>query len=137
MKLFSWKKKPEPPKTDLNINVFFKAFILDTLKELPTEKSDLIVNMNLDNVFSTDFNDWKKTIKKMLNLSDTIEIAIKDLWLRNSEIAKNDGTELNADQFADLFIENYYVENSKVDIWESESDLNNAKKRIAESNLAE
>jgi hypothetical protein len=137
MKLFSWKKKPEPPKTDLNINVFFKAFILDTLKELPTEKSDLIGDMNLDNVFSTDFNDWKKTIKKVLNLSDTIEIAIKDLWLRNSEIAKNDGTELNADQFADLFIENYYVENSKVDIWESETDLNNAKKRIAESNLAE
>ena|SRR5690606_2788086 len=137
MKLFSWKKKPEPPKTDMNINVFFKAFILDTLKELPTEKSDLIRNMNLDNVFSTDFNDWKKTIKKVLNLSDTIEIAIKDLWLRNSEIAKKDRTELNADQFADLFIENYYVENSKVDIWESESDLNNAKKRIAESNLAE
>jgi len=137
MKLFSWKKKPEPPKTDMNINVFFKAFILDTLKELPTEKSELIGNMNLDNVFSTDFNDWKKTIKKVLNLSDTIEIAIKDLWLRNSEIAKNDGTELNADQFADLFIENYYVENSKVDIWESESDLNNAKKRIAESNLTE
>lgn len=137
MKLFSWKKKPEPPKTDMNINVFFKAFILDTLKELPTEKSDSIGNMNLDNVFSTDFNDWKKTIKKVLNLSDTIEIAIKDLWLRNSEIAKNDGTELNADQFADLFIENYYLENSKVDIWESESDLNNAKKRIAESNLAE
>ena len=137
MKLFSWKKKPEPPKTDMNINVFFKAFILDTLKELPTEKSDLIRNMNLDNVFSTDFNDWKKTIKKVLNLSDTIEIAIKDLWLRNSEIAKKDQTELNADQFADLFIENYYVENSKVDIWESESDLNNAKKRIAESNLAE
>lgn len=137
MKLFSWKKKPEPPKTDMNINVFFKAFILDTLKELPTEKSDLIGNMNLDNVFSTDFNDWKKTIKKVLNLSDTIEIAIKDLWIRNSEIAKNDGTELNADQFADLFIENYFVENSKVDIWESETDLNNAKKRIAESNLAE
>ncbi|THV61723.1 hypothetical protein EZV76_05150 [Flagellimonas alvinocaridis] len=95
MKLFSWKKKTEPPKTDMNINVFFKAFILDTLKELPTEKSDLIGTMNLDYVFSTDFNDWKKTIKKVLNLSDTIEIAIKDLWLRNSEIAKKRIAESN------------------------------------------
>ena len=137
MKFFSWKKKPEPQKTDMNIDVFFKAFILDTLNELPTEKNELIENMNLDKVFNTDFNDWKKTVKKVLNLSDTIEIAIKDLWLRNSDITKNDGTELNADQFADLFIENYYVENSEVDIWKSESDLNNAKKRIAESNLAE
>ena len=118
MKLFSWKKKPKTPKTDMNINVFFKAFILDTLKELPTEKNDLIEKMNLDKIFSTDFNDWKKTIK-------------------NSEISKNDGTELNADQFADLFIENYFVENSKVDIWENESDFNNAKNRIAESNLSE
>lgn len=137
MKLFSWKKKPEPQKTDMNINVFFKAFILDALKELPTEKNDMIEKMNLDKVFSTDFNDWKKTIKKVLNLSESIEIAIKDLWLRNSEIVKNDRNELNADQFADLFIENYYAENSKIDIWEKESDLNNAKKRIAESNLAE
>ena len=137
MKLFSWKKKPEPQKTDMNINVFFKAFILDTLKELPEEKNAMIEEMNLDKVFSTDFGNWKKTIKKVLNLSDTIEIAIKDLWLRNSEIAKNDGTEFNEENFADLFIENYYVEDSKVDIWESESDLNNAKKRIAESTLAE
>ena len=137
MKFFSWKKKAEPQKTDMNIDVFFKAFILDTLKKLPTEKNELIENMNLDKIFTTDFNDWKKTIKKVLNLSDTIEIAIKDLWLRNSEISKNNGDELTAEQFADLFIENYYVENSKVDVWESESDLNNAKKRISESNLAE
>ena len=137
MKLFSWKKKSEPQKTDMNINVFFKAFILDTLKKLPTEKNEMIENMNLDKVFSTDFNDWKKTIKKVLNLSDTIEITIKDLWLRNSEISKNNKNELTADQFADLFIENYYVENSKVDIWKNESDLDNAKKRIAESNIAE
>ena len=66
-----------------------------------------------------------------------MEIAIKDSWLRNSEISKNNGNELTADQFADLFIENYYMENSKVDVWESESDLNNAKKRITESSLAE
>ncbi|EWH08839.1 hypothetical protein KLA_17449 [Cellulophaga geojensis KL-A] len=121
----------------MSIDIFFKAFILDTLKELPTEKNELIENMNLDKVFSTDFNDWKKTVKKVLNLSETIEIAIKDLWLRNSEISKNGETELTTDQFAELFIENYYKENSKVDVWESESDINNAIKRIAESNLAE
>jgi hypothetical protein len=137
MKFFSRKKKPEPQKTDMNIDVFFKAFILDTLKELPNEKNELIENMNLDKVFSTDFNDWKKTIKKVLNLSNTIEIAIKDLWLRNSEISKTTGNEMTTEQFADLFIENYYTENSKVDVWENESDLNNAKKRIDESNLAE
>jgi hypothetical protein len=121
----------------MNINVFFKLFILDTIKELPTDKREILKEMNLDKVFSTDFGDWKKTIKKVLNLSDTIEIAIKDLWLRNSEIAIKDGIELNAEQFADLFIENYLFEHSKVDVWDNESDLINAKKRIAESTLAE
>ncbi len=137
MKLFSWKKKTEPKKTDMTIDIFFKDFILDTLKELPAEKITLIEEMNLDKVFLTDFGNWKKTIKKVLNLSDTIEIAIKDLWLRNSKKPEKDGTELTAERFADLFIENYYIEDSKIDIWENESDLNNAKKRIAESNLAE
>ncbi len=136
MKLFSWKKKSESQKNKINIDMFFKAFILDTLKELPAEKNSMIEEMNLDNVFSTDFNDWKKTIKKVLNLSETIEIAIKDLWLRNSEVVKkNEGTELNAEQFADLFIENYYKEDSKVDVWENELDLDIAKKRIAKMDL--
>ncbi len=136
MKLFSWKKKSESQKNKMNIDMFFKAFILDTLKELPAEKNSMIEEMNLDNVFSTDFNDWKKTIKKVLNLSETIEIAIKDLWLRNSEVVKkNEGTELNAEQFADLFIENYYKEDSKVDVWENELDLDIAKKRIAKMDL--
>ena len=138
MRFFSRKKKLEPKETNPQpIDTFFQLFILDTIQKLPAEKKEILKKIDLDKVFSTDFNDWKKTIKKVLNLSDTIEIAIKDLWLRNSEIAKNDGTELNSDRFADLFIENYYIENSKVDIWESESDLNSAKKRIVESNLAE
>lgn len=72
-----------------------------------------------------------------MNLSDTIEISIKDLWLRNSEIAKRDNIELSPEKFAFMFTEEFLVENSKIDIWENESDLTYAKKRIAESNLAE
>ena len=121
----------------MGIDIFFKAFILDTLKKLPEEQHNSIKEMNLDKVFSTDFGDWKRTIKTTLNLSDTIEIAIKDLWLRNSQVSQNNGEDLTESEFADLFIENYFAENSKIDIWETESDLLNAKKRISESYLAE
>lgn len=86
----------------MNINIFFKAFILETLKELSVEKKQAIQEMNLDKIFSTDFKDWKKTIKKVLNLSDTIEIAIKDLWIKNKKIANNNGIKIDPDQFADL-----------------------------------
>lgn len=121
----------------MNIDVFFKSFILDTLRLLPIEKKRMIEGMNLDKVFSTDHGDRKKTTKEVLNLSDTIEVAIKYLWLRNSDIAKNNGNELNVDEFTNLFIENYYAEDSKIDIWENESHLNHAKQRIAESNVAD
>nr|WP_321226492.1 hypothetical protein [uncultured Psychroserpens sp.] len=138
MKFFSRKKRPKPKETNARpIDTFFQLFILDTIHKLPTEKKEIIKEVDLDKVFSTEFNDWKKTIKKVLNLSDTIEIAIKDLWLRNSEIAKRDNTELSPEEFAILFTKKFTAENSKIDVWENESDLISAKKRIAESNLGE
>ncbi|MFD2914720.1 hypothetical protein [Psychroserpens luteus] len=138
MRFFSRKKKPEPKKTNARpIDTFFHLFILDTIHRLPTEKKEILKKVDLDKVYLTDFNDWKKTIKKVLNLSETIEIAIKDLWLRNSEIAKRDNIELNPEEFALLVTEKFLAENSKIDVWENESDLINAKKRISESYLSE
>lgn len=136
MKFFNWKKKPEPKKTEIDINIFFKYFILSTLKELPAETDAKIKKLELDKVFSTNFSDWKMTIKKVLNLSSTIEIAIKDLWLRNHKIPDDNGDLVSPEHFADLFIHNYYAENSKVDVWQNESVLIDAQKRIAESHLA-
>ena len=138
MRFFSKKKKPEPEKTKPRpIDTLFLNFILDTIHKLPNEKKEILKKIDLNKVYSTDFKDWKKTLKKVLHLSDTIEIAIKDLWLTNSEIAKRDGIELSPEEFAIKFNENFLVPNSKIDIWENESDLIRAKKRIEESYLAE
>lgn len=138
MKFFSRKKKSEPKENKSRpIDTFFQLFILETIQRLPTEKKEILTKVDLDKVFSTDFNDWKKTIKKVLHLSDTIEIAIKDLWLTNSVIAKRDGIELSPEEFSIKFTENFVTPNSKIDVWENESDLISAKKRISESYLAE
>jgi hypothetical protein len=138
MKFFSRKKKSEPKENKARpIDTFFQLFILETIQRLPTEKKEILTKVDLDKVFSTDFNDLKKTIKKVLHLSDTIEIAIKDLWLTNSAIAKRDGIELSPEEFSIKFTENFVTPNSKIDVWENESDLISAKKRILESYLAE
>jgi hypothetical protein len=138
MKFFTRKKKPEPEKTKPQpIDTFFHLFILDTIHKLPNEKKEILKKVDLDKVYSTDFNDWKKTLKKVLHLSDTIEITIKDLWLTNSEIAKRDGIERSPEEFAIKLTENFLAPNSKIDVWENESDLIRARKRIAESYLAE
>ena len=123
---------PEGPMHKLLV-----CFILDTIKELPQEQTNLIKSMNLKKVFKSELNDWRLIIKHTLNLSNTIEIAIKDLWLKNSKTAFESNDKVDANQFTILFIENYYKENSKVDVWLNESDLIQAKKRISESYLAE
>ena len=112
------------------MNILFENFILDTIQHLPQEKVDLLNKMNLAKVFNTEEMDWKLIIKKVLNLSDTIEIAIMDLWYRNSEIAQNQNVDYHPVQFARDFVDNFYKEDSKVDVWDADS-LEQAKQRIS------
>jgi len=119
---------------DNPMNLFFENFILDTINELPKDKYDQINRMNLAKVFKTEPMDWKLIIKKTLNLSDTIEIAILDLWYRNQEIAGNRVIDYQPNQFAVDFVDNYLKEDSKIDIWEGDN-LEQAKKRITEYQL--
>lgn len=125
-------------KNDVNTPMYklFVCFILDTINELPKEQIKLINSMNLNSVFKTNFDDWRLIIKKVLHLSDTIEIAIKDLWLKNSKIAYDDEVKLTPDNFAHLFIENFYKEDSKIDVWENNEELTKAKQNISNSYLS-
>jgi len=63
-------------------------------------------------------------------LSDTIDVAILDLWYRNREHFAGDDGVIDADWFANIFIDEYYKEGSKVDVW-PEGALEAAKMRIA------
>ncbi len=58
--------------------------------------------------------EWKQAVKNVLKLSNTIEIAIKDLWLKNSEVAYNKEIKLSPEDFATLFIENFYKKTVKL-----------------------
>ncbi|WP_413701981.1 hypothetical protein ACLKMH_10910 [Psychromonas sp. KJ10-10] len=80
--------------------------------------------------FESTNGDWRAFIKKQLDLSSTLEVAIWDLWIRNSVNAKHNGWNYHPWHFAQNFIDNYFIEGSKVDVWEGDS-LNLAKQRIA------
>jgi hypothetical protein len=141
MRFFSKKKKHEAEKTKPRpIDKLFHDFILDTIKISRNKKKERLKKNYLENMYSNEFDAEevsKEILQEVLHLSDTIEIAIKDLWLTNSEIAKRDGIELSPEKFAIKFKENFLTPGSKIDIWENESDLIRAKERIAESYLAE
>lgn len=136
-----WKKKKEIKDTEDSsifehprykenpMNILFANFILDTIGELSKDKYEQIDKMNLAKVFKTPDMEWKQIVKRVLNLSDTIDIAILDLWYRNREIAEKQGVDYHPIQFAMDFVDNYYKEDSKVDVWENDN-LEQAKRRI-------
>lgn len=112
------------------IHLFFEAYIQDVVGELPQEKSQQYQDMNLQSVFNTKASDWKDVIKEVLQLSETIEIAILDLWYTNNEISLKEDLEYDAIQFSMNFVDQYFKDDSKVDVWEGNA-LESAKARIA------
>ena len=114
---------------------FFVFFILDTIKELPEEKLKIIKKIDFKEIFGVKTEEWRQAVKNVLRLSNTIEISIKDLWLKNSEIAYNKEIKLSPEDFATLFIENFYKKNSKIDVWENKEDLKKAKNKVSNSYL--
>lgn len=67
----------------------------------------------------------------MLQLSNTIEVAIQNSWVsRLSENGDSDEN-LDADVFAKEFADQYFAQDSQVDVW-AEGALEQAKERIAE-----
>lgn len=116
------------------IYLFFEDYILDVMGELPPEKSEKYQEMNLQSVFNAESSEWKEVIQETLNLSDTIEIAILDLWYRNREIGRKEGMEYEPRQFAIDFTDHYMKDDSKVDVWEDDA-LQLAKERIVRHEL--
>ena len=85
--------------------------------------------MNLQKVFKTKAAEWHESLREVLGLSPTIDIAILDLWYRNQDIARVQGIEYPAEQFAMNFTDEYMKEGSLVDIWPPGA-LEAAKQRI-------
>jgi hypothetical protein len=111
------------------MNILFENFVLDTINKLPEEKIEQLNSMDLAKVFKIEPKHWKLVIKQVLHLSDTIEIAILDLWYKNQDIAAQQKIEYLPTQFAMDFVDNFLKDDSKIDIWDGDS-LNQAKERI-------
>ncbi len=109
------------------VYLFFESYILDTIGKLSPERYAEIQSLDLKSVFKTKSTDWKEVVVEVLHLSDTINIAIKDLWFRNRECYDDDKYGFQA--FAQDFTDHYMTDDSKVDIW-TDGALESAKARI-------
>src|SRR6185436_12476260 len=103
------------------MRTLFANFVLATIDMLPREKFEILASLNLAARFNIEPKDWRLVIKQVLHLSDTIEIAILDLWYTNQDIAALRNTKYHPNQFAIDFVENYFKEDSLIDIWTDDS----------------
>ena len=69
-------------------------------------------------------------LRETLCLSETFNIAVLDLWIKNSRAASAEGIMYEPRTFAQDFVDHYFANDSQVDVWTDES-LVNARHRVA------
>jgi hypothetical protein len=113
------------------LDLFFEFYIIDVLGYLPGATDTAIRQLieKFPAFFSSTNGVWRLGIERELNLSETIDVAILDLWLRNSHLAKGNGWFYHPWHFAKNFLDNYFVDGSKIDVWAGNA-LELAKARI-------
>ncbi len=105
--------------------LFVELLVVDTVEGLSSETANWIAQ-----TIRADLAEWRKKVKAISNLSPTFEVAVLDLWFRNSRIAADRGDLLTARDFSILFVDKYYEESSHVDVW-GPGALAQARERIA------
>jgi hypothetical protein len=113
------------------LDLFFEFFVVDVLGLLPHATQNAIDELTTKHptFFASTNGDWRAGVRKMLNLSETIDIAILDLWYRNRQTASDQGWHYHPWHYAKNFREEYAAKGSRVDIWEGDA-LEQAKARI-------
>lgn len=112
------------------IKRFVDTYVLDVVGALSPEASSAMGHVDLQRIFNTMAADWRGALRETLDLSETFDIAILDLWYRWVDATAAEGRTPSPQEFAAGFTDNYFVEGSKIDVWTPES-LEAAKARIA------
>lgn len=83
-------------------------YVLDCIGELPSDKNTLITTI-VQKAFGGGA-DWKKTVRDVLQLSESIEENIRSLWTENKKIAAQNNAELHPVQFAKMIVDDNFAE---------------------------
>jgi len=99
------------------LDLFFEFLVLDVVGQLPAETQESIGALIAKHpVFFADTGgDWRTGTRKALHLSETIDVAILDLWFINSAKASEAGGLYHPWSFAKDFLQQYLADGSQVD----------------------
>ena len=120
--MFGWFKSKEVPKKPANVPsaqhdpqryagrplvLLLENYVLDCIGELEPSKQELMLSI-VQKTFGGD-QDWKKTLRTQLDLSQNIDEHLRQLWEKNKKIAKENSVELHPVQFSKMITDTNFA----------------------------
>ena len=83
-----------------------ELYVLDAIGSLEAKDESLLMQMTpkLSQTYGFE-GTWKEVLQKVMELPDNMPSLINDMWLRNLDVAKQNNTELQAEHFAVMFVD--------------------------------
>lgn len=83
--------------------ILLENYVLDCIGCLPKEKVLTITSM-VQRVYGGG-DDWKATLRSTLQLDDALDDNLRQMWVRNQEIAKHANQPLPPEDFACMIVD--------------------------------
>lgn len=112
------------------MDFFFEFLIMEVIGALPRETAKALDEFTRENVEAFETGDWRSEVRVGFGLSDTIDIAILDLWYQNDGVRRQQVDRYYPWRFARDFSAEYFSNDGEIDEW-PEGELEAAKARIA------
>jgi hypothetical protein len=103
------KKKGQAPPVDPDrykgkpLLILLENYVLDCIGCLPKEKVPAITSM-IQRVYGGG-DDWKATLRSTLRLDDALDENLRQMWLRNQDLAKQSNQSLPPEEFARMVVD--------------------------------
>ena len=82
--------------------VILENYVLDCIGALPLDKQQEVAAV-VQRVWGG--TDWKASVRRELELPDSLDDHVRELWRRTREIDRQNGTELHFVQFAKMYVD--------------------------------
>jgi hypothetical protein len=118
--VFGFSKKKPPPNTHLPsahaeperyagrpLLIVLENYVLDCIGELPPDRQALARSVVLRVWGGSE--DWKATVRLQLQLELSMDEALRGMWSRNQEVAKQHNQELHGVQFAKMIVDENFA----------------------------
>jgi hypothetical protein len=106
-----WFSKKQEQSSPLNndrykgkpLLILLENYVLDCIGCLPKDKVPTITNI-IQKVYGGG-DDWKETLRSTLHLDNTLDENLRQMWVRNQEIARQTNQLLLPEDFARMVVD--------------------------------